>query len=82
MNHYLRFFIVFAILWASNYTYALEAHVTNVYWRGCASRGDWVDPYEMNKCFTAPGSYYEGESCTFQSIGSVDNPRFRTACGS
>lgn len=78
MIHFLRFSIVLAILCSSNLTYALEAHVTDVYWRGCASKGNWVDPYEMNTCFTSPGSYYEGKGCTFEMYGSM----FRTACGS
>lgn len=71
MKFFVRFQLLVLSLLFSNSLFAIEAHVVDVYMNGCATKGSWVDPYQVNTCFES--SDY---TCRFEA----DGDRFRTSC--
>ncbi|WP_345774832.1 hypothetical protein [Vibrio campbellii] len=71
MKFFVRFQLLVLSLFFSNSLFAIEAHVVDVYMNGCATKGAWVDPYQVNTCF---------ESIDYICRFEADRDRFRTSC--
>ncbi|WP_227741116.1 hypothetical protein [Vibrio jasicida] len=78
MIHFLRFSIALFVLCFSNLTFALEAYVSYKQMTGCGSRGEWVDPNQVNACFMKHDYI---RSCTFEKV-TYANARYpyQTVC--